>query len=519
MATWRSVGLVAMLGLTLAACSGSGSGDDDDGSGGSSGTGGSGGSGATGEPKPCGSLTSYEASAIATSNVSSVLHNAVETLRFTEGSRLIERALGAQGGETEPFAFVDDAHSSIDEMVTDLATKVFVDANVESETEDSVTYHLTPDVNCPLDEEYASFDPDGAAAEQADCAAELEAHPVRYVVSRIDCEEGDAVSIALEVGQTRIRPGLLTASAIALGLTLDVAETVRAIVDDDPSATFDEDSAGSVSMRLEAIGGEIASFNLGIPSDLVIGALGNDEPLRLELDASPSALSLSATANSSRLTGDVNLEVMDVTFPFHDFIESAFQREVQPDVSPSDTVALHVGHLTTGFEFDRVAERLVLFGLGLGNGPATVRADGEPLLTVELNREWDHTVSLPIWIYEDDELMLSPTPEFDLELGYSMAAVESKVVDLEPFALEDRVRIALTGEPNVTLLRDEEGRLALLSRSEGPALRVNAGNFVMSSETLPDEDVSVAEEECLLYDPGADGEHDILRGYSGDECP
>src|ERR1051325_7630858 len=162
MVRFRWVGLVAAAAaLALGGCSDTTTSDDDDagnGTGGSSASGGTGGGGTA--PEPCGSLSIAEASDIATYDLTGVLHNSAEALRFLEHSALVERGYYAPDSG-DSFVFADDANASIDEFVDDLRTNVFAEANVESETGNSVTYHLTPEVNCPLDEDYASFDPEG----------------------------------------------------------------------------------------------------------------------------------------------------------------------------------------------------------------------------------------------------------------------------------------------------------------------------------------------------------------------
>jgi len=214
------------------------------------------------------------------------------------------------------------------------------------------------------------------------------------------------------------------------------------------------------------------------------------------------------------------LQATDVTLPLHSLIESAFNREVQPDVPASDTVKLHLYGPKGGFDLDRTSEQLVLSAVTLGIAPATVRSGSDTLLTVDVNGDSGRTLTVLVEVDADDRPRLSAFTGFDLDLGYNLAPVADKVVDLWPFAFDDQVKIALTdGSPGATFMRDEDGVLSLLSRVTGPQMRVDAGSFVMTSEAYPDENVSVETDQCLLYDGTLDGEHDILRGYYGDDCP
>jgi hypothetical protein len=522
MASWRWIAILAAGALALGGC---GSSSDDDGSGGESsgGTGGSGGSGGTGGtggsaggPAACGTLTSEDASRIAGDNLASVLHGAVESTRFVEWSTLVQKLLGHGPEAEEPFAFADDANASIDQFVDALRTEVFVDANVESATESSVTYHLTPEVNCPLDEEYFAFDPDGATLEQEECSADLLAHPVRYTVSRIECDYGDSVNIELESGEERIVPGVLTATAASLGLRLDVAETARAIQADDPDALMDADSTGTVVASVTN-GYGLTTFALALESDIVLGSLASEKPWRVAVDASPDALNLTANAETTRLAGGVHVETVDVTFPLAT-LAGLLGLELHEGVPTTDSVDLHLPRASSGIDFDEFSERVVLYDMELPT--ISIRSGGERLLSVDVNKENDWLLTSVTDLDEDGQLVLRQSPGFTLDLGFALAPLESSFVELPPYQREDRVRLALQGEtPSATLLDDADGVPLVRARTEGPVLRVDAGNFVLSSELFPDESANVDEGDCLLYDPNREGEHEILRGFYADECP
>ncbi len=515
MASWRWIAILCAGALALGGC-GSGD-DDDDGSGGAGGTGGTGGTGGSGVgPMPCGTLTREEASRIATDNLSTVLHGAVESARFAEASVLVQKVFGQGANAEEPIALADDANVAIDEMLENLRAEVLVDANVESTTESSVTYHLTPEVNCPLDEEYFALDPDGATLEQEECSAELLAHPVRYTVSRVDCDYGDSVSVVLEVGEERIVPGVLTAGASILRLYLDVAETVRAVRADDPTALFDADSSGTIVATLATSYG-LATFNLGLTSDVVVGSLESENPWRFFAEASPYAAELATNSELTRLGGGLRLGTVDATLPLASFA-GMLGLELHEDVPTTDTVDLHVPRFSSGIDLDAFAERLVLFDVELPT--VSVRSGEERLFSVDLNEDSEWSLNAVLELDEDAQVVLKPSPGFTLDLGFELAPVESSIVELPPYMLDDRVRIALEGEtPSAALLEDDGGELRLKSRTEGPVLRVDAGNFVLSSESAESESVSADEGECLLFDPSLDGEHDILRGFSAGECP
>jgi hypothetical protein len=541
MASWRMVALVGLGALGAVGCGKSSSGDDDSagtggsgtsGSGGSSGAGGSGavagagatdGSGGLGMlPKACGSLTSADARRIVTTNVGTVLHAAVTAAQFTEGSTFIAHALQGGSQTSDAFEFADDANKSIDDFIDGLNKNVFPDANVESTTDNSVTYHPTPDVNCPLDQDLATYAPDLAAQDRQDCVDNLSKHPERYVVSRVDCGAGDVLTISLEVGADGVVPGYVTAAPTSLSLTLDVAAFVHAEQAYGDDTDYDANPTGTASFVLDTSTQGVATFAASLSSELALGATdsaSNHE--RVTLAAGTNLLAMKADARARTFTGSLNLATLGVSFPFRSFVEQAFNRDVTASTPASDDVAIAIPAVKGAFTFDRAADTLKLTGLGLGSSASTVNNGGATILSVDVNPDDGRSLDATIGLDASGNLQVSPAPGFDLELGYSMNAVANKVLDLEAFAKNDTVAFKLLGSsPMVTLLADVADNLALASRDSGAAMRVNAGTFTLTSSTYaPNENVTVPAGQCLFYEAARNGTHDILRGYYAGNCP
>lgn len=533
MASWR---VVALLGLAAIGCgskSSSGNGDSA-GKGGAGGAGASGGSGAVAGagatdgsggfgklPQACGSLTSADARRIVTGNVGNVLHAAVTAAQFTEGSSLIARAQHGGAMTSDTFTFAADETKSIDDFIDDLTQHVLPDANVESTTDNSVTYHLTPSVNCPLDQDLAMVDASLAEQDRQDCIDNLTQHVERYVVSRVDCDHGDVVTISLEIGDARIVPGFVTAAPSTLSLALDVAATVQAEQAYGDQTDYDANPSGAATFVLDTTSKGVATLTGALTSDLAFGTTDSEsEHVRVTLGASMEAIKVTADANKQTFTGSLDLAALGVTFPFRSFVEGAFNRSTTSTTPASDGVDLAVPAVKGGFAYDRSSDTLKLTGLGLGPSASTVKSGSTTLLTVDANPENGRSLDAALAFDPSGNLQVSPSPGFDLELGYSMQAVASKVEDLEAFANGDTVAFGLLGSsPMATLLKDLDGNLALTSRAKGAALRVNAGNFAMTSKTFAGESVTVPTGQCLLYDSSRSGQHDILRGYYAGVCP
>ncbi len=541
MASWRMVALVGLGTLGVVGCGKSSSGDDDSagkggsggsGAGGSSASGGSGaiagagatdGSGGLGKlPEACGSLTSADVRRIVTTNVGDVLHAAVAAAEFTEGSTLIARALNGGGRTSDTFAFADDANQSIDDFLDDLNEHVFPEANVESTTASSVTYHPTPDVNCPLDQDLATYAPELAQQDRQDCIDDLTKHAERYVVSRVACNGGDTLVISLEIGADHGVPGFLTAAPTSLALTLDVGATVRAEQAYGDDTDYDANPTGTASFVLDTSAAGVATFSASLANELALGATDSaSNHVRVTLGAEMDAVKLTADSHQRTLSGSLNLAALGFSYPLQSFIQQAFERDVTSSTPASDGVDIAVPAMKGAFEFDRSTDTLELTGLGLGASSTSVKSGSATLLSVDVNPDSGRSLDAAIGLDASGNLQVSPSPGFDLELGYSLKPVASKVLELEPFANDDKVAFKLLGSsPMVTLLEDVAGDLALTSRDSGAALRVGAGNFAMTSSTYaPNENVTVPAGQCLLYESSRDGQHDILRGYYAGTCP
>jgi hypothetical protein len=114
--------------------------------------------------------------------------------------------------------------------------------------------------------------------------------------------------------------------------------------------------------------------------------------------------------------------------------------------------------------------------------------------------------------------LLVRTSPVTLELGFELDAIKDQLEDIQTFALDDRVTFGLTGEaPAATLLLDEYDNLALLHRTPGSEVLVNAGTFEMKSEQSS-QSVTVEAGQCLSFNPSSAVAHEILRGYGGLEC-
>jgi hypothetical protein len=94
------------------------------------------------------------------------------------------------------------------------------------------------------------------------------------------------------------------------------------------------------------------------------------------------------------------------------------------------------------------------------------------------------------------------------------------VTDLQSFARDDTVSIALTGNaPLVVLSENVDGYVSLLDDVSGTLLSVQSGTLSLSSRTLPDENINVETGQCLERLDSAVGSHEFLAELAAQTCP
>ena len=547
MARWHSSVLVGFSLCAAVACSGKSSSDDDDGGaggesgestggtgtkGGSSGLGGTGGGSAasggtsgkgggssglggsagTTTPDACGTLTSADARRIATSNLGNNLRDAVSAVAFAEGSQLIGRVLAA-GDAPGSMKFVEEARESIDEWLDELGTKILADGNVESQTSSSVTYRMTSAVYCAPDPDDLANDPEWAAEMQADCADDLAEHPLRVVVTRVDCEQGETVKIVPELGEAHLKPLDLLASAHGLVATLDVAETVRYAQEQGNDAQFDPDSAGVIVANLDTSNPSESTLDVTLRTPLVLGVTEDEEHRRVTVDTASFQMSTDSVARLA--TASVDVGGTKLTATLRDLIEGVFQGSVVASVPRTSDILLDIPGVAGTCEYQN--EHLACAGLGLGDGATTVSDATGALLTGDLNADAGRGFDLAFDLDESGNVLAKTSP-VTLELGFALDAIQAELEEIQTFALDDRVTFAFTGEaPAATLFLNEDGDLALTRRTPGTEAHVDAGTFEMKSETYG-QSVKVEAGQCLTFNTSSAVAHELLRGYNGSSC-
>lgn len=552
MAWWRVAAVASVSLWTIAGCSGKSSSSDDDGggsaesgasSGGSSGKGGSGAKGGSGTkggsssggtsgkggatnggttgvggsagttPVGCDDLTSADARRIVVTNLGTTLREAVAGVGFVEGSQLIGRllALGNRPGSVE---FVESANDSIDDWMNVLETKVLADGNVETAAGPQVIYRMTSAVYCAPDPDDVAFDPEWAAEKQQDCADDLAEHPIWVTVTRVLCGAEEAVQILPEIGNAHIRPGSLLAHPHAIEATLDVAQAVSYVREQGDRTEFDTDSGGSIVGTLDTNDPANRFFEMSLSSPLVFGSTDNDEHTRVTMDSASFRIAADSVAHQA--SADLSGNAIAVTGALRALIEGVFQRTVAENVPRTESVLLNVPGVSAHCDYEN--ESAVCTDLGLGNTASTVQNQEDIILDAALSSSAGPRFDVTFDLDADGNMRVRPDPDAKLELGYHLQTIADKLENIQQFALDDVVTFGFDGDtPSARLLVNDDGDLALTTRTSGSEVRVESGTFEMASEWAG-QSVTVSAGQCLSYNPSSAVAHEILRGYGGVAC-
>jgi hypothetical protein len=229
-------------------------------------------------------------------------------------------------------------------------------------------------------------------------------------------------------------------------------------------------------------------------------------------------LTLTSSLAEQSITGNIALGALDYGMPLDSFIDSFFQREV-PEPG-TEQVLMSISGFTSNLEYTGADDTLQLTNLGLGSGPTTATYQGSTLLQIDVNAAASRRLDVAATSSTTDPLRLAIDPGFDLDIEYALEPLANLVTDLQSFARDDTVSIALTGNaPLVVLSENVDGYVSLLDDVSGTLLSVQSGTLSLSSRTLPDENINVETGQCLERLDSAVGSHEFLAELAAQTCP
>lgn len=375
--------------------------------------------------------------------------------------------------EEEPYEFDTDIEADVDAVVAELERTVFNDANVEAQTETSVTYLVKGAVFCA--------DEDGI---DDTCVSNIDGAQLRlYVTSPSD---GD-LDIDVLIGPNRANPASFRVHHRLLGVTVDLGEVKSAAnhlevvmgEDFDLPSTFQ----GVISAEISATDTTVTAA-AHVNSAVKI----NDGNFSVAVAQATDLVRALADAQAKSLELGVNVPKVTADFLVgDDYIEDGSQPE-------SYRAGIHLGGATANVTLAADTDVVTATGVGLGGETSTFSVDGKQVLAIDVNANDGRTFDLAI-AAEGDATTVEVTPKLDLraELNFADAG---DAIDAEPWLLDDVLTAQLAGAaaPKVRFGENLEvlaGTLTLALQNAGTTLTATAGQCLLdldSSDELGDFD-------------------------------
>lgn len=382
-----------------------------------------------------------------------------------------------ENGPYEPVDFSDWR----DDLVDLIEQQILSDENIESETGTAVIYRLDPDLICSENEEYPE--------DYENCVEDFELLEPRVKAQSFS---DSTAELELLVGPEMLPVFTIAFAPAKITASVDLAELKQAYIaavdlfveEDEERDEVPERMSGRISASLEKRGDEF------------ISSLAIDEAIDVKMSffsvklAAADAFTLTVDTAAEALRAALGLNAIDISTLSElddpdevDDPESIELRAVLPALQ--GTLALFVNQ--------EIAE---LRGLSFGDGTAILKAEGEDIVSVDLNKDHGRSLDLDLKI-TDDEIEIAVGPAFDLELALAFYRVQRLAQDVHSYLQDELIKVTLDGDDKPAISIQEEG------------IEVLRGQLRLSSESI-DVDLSVEAGMCLgaVNDEEADEEHD-----------
>jgi hypothetical protein len=489
------------------------------------------------EGDTCNAITMETATAAlnASENVKTNLTDLGEMIAFLEESHLVLEMFGMfaetntvcapspdDEAGVEPECWDETVDTEVDtdmsQMAEDIATwleeNVFTDSQLES-SGSTLVYLLDPTTFCAMDREDES--------DNQECVDLLTQVPIRIRVTSYS--QGD-LELDILFGAEKLDPVDLQLHTDKLGLEInlgvarDVAQLyLDSVESSDLEADLPSTFKGKVAMALTRVSQNQFELTYSVKEKVEFGMTVDGDEFAVTLGK--STLTLLADKTTKALSFDAKIGALDVTFPYQAFVNAMWDSGGEeergdgetspPDEKPveppyddivdgeapivSGTASLHIAGLTGAAAFAASDETLTFSGLGLGNSAATFKRNDTTLLSVSLST-FDLEVSA-----NDDDLLVTVAPKFDLALTMALAAIADDLEELPEFMADDTLSATFDGAAKPTLKFVED------------AIMVVDGTLTLASVAYPEDSIIVTTGQCLH------GESDAEDGPETGEEP
>jgi hypothetical protein len=377
-------------------------------------------------------------------------------------------------GTSEPIE--QEIESGTDELLDVLNNRVFVDANIEQESELEVIYLIDGATVCLAED----FD---EPADQQDCVTDVDQLELRLVVT--SRAQGD-VDIEVLVGPDRYNPvdfelhqGLVAASTDLADLRSTMVFASNVTGEDLP------DLPGTMTggLRAEfAYTGNKTTGTISVTQNVHI----SDGDYDITVSRAAPAAQFTVDSATETINGLLDLDAIDVRMPVTD-TETVFASDgTETTTETNYTVDAHLGGASFDAAYTVGDQRIDVQNVGLGGSTSTLDIDGKRVATVDLNRSHNRHLNFS-FIGGEHGTELVVDPAFDLELMLQFAQVQDKFDDIDGWMLDEMMRITLDGAASPTVLLGEtlevlQGRLKLTSTAADVTIEASAGQCLIGPE-------------------------------------
>ncbi|MFO0723799.1 MAG: hypothetical protein U1E65_08465 [Myxococcota bacterium] len=428
-------------------------------------------------------LTAEDVSAITAAAKEQLAPEIVASLRSLAASKALADANIDLAGLPEAAEVRDGLGRVLDQ--------IFSASTIERATSTELDYLLREDV-CHSDNP------------SAPCRRMIREHPIRIIATSVNAGE---IRLALLIGNTRIKPVVLSVSADHGALDVDLGAVHAAILELREVLGIDlSNIPAEVSGLLHA---EVGPHSVELSVTAPVHIAGSIDGRTIGLDLGLSTFSVDFDTGAMRASGEISLGALKLALPLGVFVHHStctttpegFENCVSTEAP--GTLAFGAAGLHARFGTNPGQDTLLLDDFGFGGGPLTVDDDGVRQLSFDLNATAGHTVDLSLkYLRNDLEIALSPMLEAALDLSMDAIAAQASI----PAAwVHEALRLRFDGASQPTL-RLGSG-VSAMSDVIGSIVQ---GTFVLSS-AMSGASLSASPGQCVGLRDGATDSTPVLE--------
>lgn len=374
----------------------------------------------------------------------------------------------------DPQPIDQDINDGADALIDELNNRVFVDANVEAQTDTEITYLLHGSTVCQADD----FE---QADELQNCVDQVDQLQLRLSVTSL--AQGD-VDIEVLVGPDCYNPVDLELHHDLLAATVDLGQLRSTLVFASNVTDADLDKLPA-TMQGKVRGefhhtGDQATLTLGVLQKVLIA----DTDYELHVDKAQPAAQLRVDAAAKTVHALLDMNAVDLRLPITETTGSGSTGTDPIETQTTYELAGHLGGASLDASYAAGDEHIDVHNAGLGNTTSTLAIDGKRVLAVDLNkmhgRKLDFTISKT-----DQGLEWSVDPVFELEVMLQFAQAQDLLDQADDWTLDNLIQVTLDGAAKPALRFGDNG------------IEVLAGQLHLSS-TSAGVDETVGAGQCLL---------------------